>query len=102
MLSFYDYMNTETNLANQRLMTDTIVPELAALIPGGGSAYSNEGDLNEPKWKEVFWGTNYQKLLGIKHKYDPESIFYARLTVGSDAWKEQPDGRLCRSKNSPV
>ena len=83
-------------------MTGTIVPELAALMPGGGSAYSNEGDFNEPNWRDVFWGSNYQKLLLIKQKFDPESLLYARTAVGSDAWIAQADGRLCRSSNNTV
>jgi hypothetical protein len=102
ILSSYDYLNAESNVANQRLMTNTIVPALSDIIPNRGSAYSNEGDFNEPKWKEVFWGSNYDKLLRIKYKYDPKDLLYARTAVGSDAWTAMADGRLCRSTTIPA
>ncbi|KAI8935079.1 hypothetical protein NX059_007674 [Plenodomus lindquistii] len=98
--TFYNYTSPAENIANQELMTSTIVPQLAGLIPGGGSAYSNEGDLHEPNWRKVFWGRNYARLRGIKQKYDPDGQLYARLAIGSDAWIEQEDGRLCRASYS--
>lgn len=70
---------------------------LADLIPDGGHSYLNEGDPFEPKWQEVFYGDNYNRLQQIKKKYDPEDLLYARTAVGSEAWTEAIDGRLCRS-----
>lgn len=80
-------------------MTDELLPQLEHLIPEGGSAYSNEGDLHERDWKKVFWGSNYNRLLHVKQKYDPKRLLYALHTVGSDAWTPQEDGRLCRTSN---
>lgn len=77
-------------------MTDTLIPALAELLPGGGSAYLNEGNFLEPKWQEVFYGANYGNLLKVKYKYDPNSIFWGRTAVGSEAWSEAHDKRLCR------
>ncbi|KAI1175120.1 putative alcohol oxidase [Nemania sp. FL0916] len=94
--TLYDYLHPEANLANQKLMTDTIVPRLKKIIPGGGYAYLNEADPWEPEWRTVFYGDNYNKLLGIKNKYDPDQILYARTAVGSDSWVESADGRLCQ------
>ncbi|KAI0095757.1 putative alcohol oxidase [Nemania sp. FL0031] len=93
----YDYHDLSKNIANQKLMTDVIVPKLARLIPGGGSAYLNEGDPWEPSWQKVFYGQNYDRLLKIKNKYDPERVLYALTGVGSEAWAERTDGRLCRT-----
>ncbi|KAK7932726.1 FAD binding domain-containing protein [Apiospora marii] len=94
--TLYDYYKTENNAALQQLMTDVFVPKLAALIDGGGSAYLNEGDPNEQEWQKVFYGENYQRLLEIKNRYDPDRVFYGRTAVGSEAWAESKDGRLCR------
>merc|ERR1719445_27060 len=44
------------------------------------SAYIHAGD----SWKQRYWGTNYDKLLAIKKKWDPENIFWCRHCVGSD------------------
>jgi hypothetical protein len=84
-------------IANQRLMTDVLIPKLAALTPNG-SCYLNEGDFLQPDWQQVFYGSNYDKLLAIKNKYDPNHMFYAVTAVGSEYWEPQPnDGRLCRA-----
>ncbi len=55
-----------------------------------------QADPLDPNWKTSFYGKNYEKLLSIKIRYDPEGVFYAPTAVGSDAWVSQPDGRLCR------
>ncbi|KAK6196698.1 hypothetical protein LQW54_011266 [Pestalotiopsis sp. IQ-011] len=91
----YDTLDITTNVAAQDTVTTLFVPKLAELTPNG-AAYINEGDYNQPDFQQVFYGTNYQRLLDIKHKYDPEDILYARTAVGSDAWETEPDGRLCR------
>ncbi|EKM56474.1 uncharacterized protein PHACADRAFT_92497 [Phanerochaete carnosa HHB-10118-sp] len=43
------------------------------LTPGSG-AYFNEGDVYEPDHEQSYWGSNYEKLLEIKKKYDPYHI----------------------------
>lgn len=80
-------------------MTNILIPAIEALTPPGeeGGAYLNEGDFNQPNWQSAFYGVNYQKLLGIKDRYDPRGLFYARTAVGSERWIEREDGRLCRA-----
>lgn len=58
------------------MITDELTPALAKLTPGG-TTYLSEGDYRDPDWKENFYGANYDKLLEIKDKYDPEHVFYA-------------------------
>ncbi|KAK2762939.1 isoamyl alcohol oxidase [Colletotrichum kahawae] len=57
----------------------------------------NEGDALDPDWKASFYGENYDKLLGVKNVYDPESVFYCPTCVGSDMWEADGAGRLCRA-----
>ncbi|KAK3674091.1 hypothetical protein LTR78_005938 [Recurvomyces mirabilis] len=84
-------------LANQKLMTNVLIPKLAELTPNG-SCYLNEGDFNQPDFQDVFYGANYQRLLSIKNKYDPNHMFYAVTAVGSEYWVPQPNaGRLCKA-----
>ncbi|KAL1961987.1 hypothetical protein VTN77DRAFT_722 [Rasamsonia byssochlamydoides] len=92
----FSYADWDQNLANQRLMTDVIIPPLEALTPGGG-AYLNEADPFQPNWQAAFYGDKYEKLTAIKNKYDPDHIFYGRTAVGSEYWTPQADGRLCRA-----
>lgn len=84
--------------------TNELMPILRNATLGSGS-YDSEGDVNEPDFKQSFYGLEtYDRLLEIKEKYDPESLFYANKGVGSDAWYvtdqltglPTQNGRLCR------
>ncbi|KAI9928674.1 hypothetical protein ASPWEDRAFT_36444 [Aspergillus wentii DTO 134E9] len=81
-------------LAND--MTNKWVPLLESLTDDRG-CYMNEADPQQPNWQEAFYGPNYDRLLSIKQKYDPEGQFYAHTAVGSEKWVEEDDGRLCRA-----
>ncbi|KAI0840584.1 FAD-binding domain-containing protein [Hypoxylon sp. FL0890] len=66
------------------------------LTPGGGG-YMNEATFDDPTWKEDYYGVNYNKLLSIKKKYDPNFALWQHTSVGADAyWEPDADGRLCR------
>ncbi|KAI5917047.1 FAD-binding domain-containing protein [Camillea tinctor] len=66
------------------------------VTPGGG-AYVNEAVFDNPNWKADYFGENYDKLLEIKNKYDPEFALWQHTSVGADAyWEVADDGRLCR------
>ncbi len=73
-----------------------ITTALDALTPGGGT-YLNEANFAQPDWQANFYGANYPRLLKIKAKYDPTSLFYATTAVGSEAWVPDSSGRLCRA-----
>ncbi len=47
-------------------------------------SYWNEADYYEPNWQRSFWGTNYDKLLAIKIKYDKSGFFSCHHCVGSE------------------
>lgn len=76
-------------------MTSKYVAAFEAVTTGGG-AYINEADPNDPRWKENYYGMNYERLLEVKDKYDPDGLFHALTAVGSDRYREQSDGRLCK------
>ncbi|GAB7360903.1 hypothetical protein MBLNU230_g0889t1 [Neophaeotheca triangularis] len=86
----------EEMLAQQDLMTDVLIPKLAAFTPNG-SCYLSEGDFRQPDWQSVFYGRNYERLLSVKRKYDPFDVFYATTAVGSEYWEVAEDNRLCRA-----
>ncbi|KUJ07710.1 FAD binding domain-containing protein [Mollisia scopiformis] len=92
----YNRTSLPANVEEWNLITNVYGPSIDALVPGGMSSYLNEGNPFDPDWKRVFYGDNYNRLLDIKERYDPNSIFYGLTCVGSDGWEVQEDGRLCR------
>ena len=59
--------------------------EVRKVLPKTGS-YVSESDFFEPSWQESFWGSNYQRLLAVKGKYDPDGLFFVHHGVGSERW----------------
>ncbi|ESZ91957.1 hypothetical protein SBOR_7666 [Sclerotinia borealis F-4128] len=86
-------------VAEQYWMANDIIPQFEALTPGGGG-YMNEGNFRQPNWQETFYGKNYDRLLRIKNKWDPDHLFYGTTAVGSEAWSIADDGRMCRTGNT--
>lgn len=82
--------------ADQKTITNVWDAALREITPDSG-VYMNEADPYEPNFQQEFFGVNYDRLLKIKDKYDPEQIFYAITAVGSDRWTVEDSGRLCRS-----
>ncbi|KAF2267965.1 FAD/FMN-containing isoamyl alcohol oxidase-like protein MreA [Lojkania enalia] len=81
---------------------DSYAQKFRDATPGSG-AYMNEADVEEPNWKESFYGDNYHRLYQIKKARDPWGVFYAVTMVASDEWYVQgtqglpsQQGRLCR------
>jgi hypothetical protein len=68
---------------------------LKQLAPNTG-CYMNEADRLDPYYKNDFYGSNYNKLLSIKDKYDECQTFYCPTCVGSDRWSLDGSGRLCQ------
>ncbi|AEO63034.1 uncharacterized protein THITE_2039882 [Thermothielavioides terrestris NRRL 8126] len=82
--------------AAQDKLTNVVDAALRAAAPNG-CAYVNEADPYQPNWQNAFWGTNYPALLKIRQKYDPDGLFYAVSTPGTENWTQiETDTRLCR------
>jgi hypothetical protein len=77
-------------------MTYRLLPMIEEVTPNG-SAYLNECDFQQPHFQQVLYGINYESLLEVKDKYDPDQIFYAITAVGSERWYQDKSkgGRLC-------
>lgn len=61
--------------------------ELRRVVPAPGS-YVSESNYFEPAWQRAFWGTNYDRLLSVKKRYDPGELFFVRHGVGSEGWSD--------------
>ncbi|KAK4152009.1 hypothetical protein C8A00DRAFT_35326 [Chaetomidium leptoderma] len=81
--------------AAQHKLTNVVDAALRNAAPNG-CAYINEADPYEPNWQEAFWGDNYAALLKLRKKFDPDGVFYAVSTPGTENWEQIETGtRLC-------
>jgi hypothetical protein len=55
-------------------------------VAGNGGAYVSESNFFEKDWQHAYWGTNYERLLSIKKKYDPSGLFFVHNGVGTEGW----------------
>jgi FAD/FMN-containing dehydrogenase len=86
----------EPDAAAARTQAETVDKSMNAilkLLPGVGS-YVWETDYFQPHWQEAFWGENYARLLAVKHKYDPDGLFFLHHGVGSEDWSADGFTRL--------
>ncbi|ORX52466.1 hypothetical protein DM01DRAFT_1391751 [Hesseltinella vesiculosa] len=76
--------NTLAHEYNQEIAR--VAEKLGTVTPGGPIAYSNEAEYTLPNFETAYWGDNYPRLLEIKNKYDPTSLFRCWKCVG---WTEE-------------
>jgi FAD/FMN-containing dehydrogenase len=83
----------ETVAHSQAAEVNASMNEIRKLLPRVGS-YVWETDYFQPHWQEAFWGDNYDRLLAIKTKYDPDGLFFLHHGVGSEDWSADGFTRL--------
>ncbi|KAI0371373.1 FAD-binding domain-containing protein [Pilatotrama ljubarskyi] len=81
----YNSTRAETTALYESL--EEHIQKFRDLTPGSG-AYFNEGDVYEPDHEQSYWGENYEKLLQVKQKYDPDGLLDCWQCVG---WKGPSD-----------
>ena len=95
--SAWSWNSTEAEEDSARQSILDFTKLLQRSYPDSG-AYFNEASIDEPGWKQSFWGkSNYAKLLAIKMRVDPLGLFMCRKCVGSDL---QQNIETCRLQPS--
>lgn len=85
----------QTRVEVHQDITNVKIGSMKALAPNTG-CYMNEADGEDPEYLNDFYGDKLIDHIAAKVKYDPDNVFYCPTCVGSDAWKEDETGRLCR------
>lgn len=95
--SSWDYsLPMDTLYERSERLTNHISPALEALTPGSGT-YANEANWNQTGWQHAFFGDNWARLSDVKRTWDPDMVFYSRVSVGAEQWFEDAvSGRLCK------
>ncbi|XP_062580679.1 uncharacterized protein LOC134242594 [Saccostrea cucullata] len=87
------------NTTGLREKAAEMAPSLATY---GNGQYPNEANADLNNWKEEFWGSNYNRLLRIKHYWDPDNFFTCRECVGSDEMPVPSHGQGSKSEAHSV
>ena len=66
-------------------MIGAAAAERRKLAPDAGACVA-ESSFFEPEWQRAYWGPNYARLLAVKKRYDPDSLFFVNHGVGSEDW----------------
>ncbi|KIK60261.1 hypothetical protein GYMLUDRAFT_1000244 [Collybiopsis luxurians FD-317 M1] len=97
ILPLYNNQSIESIAQDQQKIAYNFTEALHKITQDSG-AYLNEASPIDPYFKQVFYGDNYNLLLTIKDKYDPDQVMYGSTAIGGDRWREMKDGRLCRTR----
>ncbi|KAI0556039.1 FAD-binding domain-containing protein [Xylaria curta] len=91
--SYEDRVHFVTNLTNSTV-------QLEALAGPNAGSHFNEANPFMTGWQESYYGReNYEKLLKIKAKYDPENILTCWKCIGFQDKKDIPSSRYhCQGK----
>jgi FAD/FMN-containing dehydrogenase len=81
--------------AKVQQMASEWVPMLTQVAPDSAS-YANEADPLLTNWQSEIYGSNYNNLLQVKKRYDPDGFFYSLHTPGAENWVINDQWRMCR------
>ncbi|KAJ8122026.1 hypothetical protein O1611_g9947 [Lasiodiplodia mahajangana] len=96
LVAAFEASAPNTELARIQGLVNQWQNKLRDVAPNSGG-YINEATFDDTTWKGDYFGKNYNRLLAIKRKYDPEYTLWSNAAVGSDEyWTMRNDGRLCR------
>lgn len=91
--------NSSYNERVLALVNVTYMSRMAEEVIGvGGGAYVHESNIFTQDWRRSFWGSNYQRLLGIKRKYDPDMLLKCWNCVGFEDMEDGKAGFRCQDK----
>jgi FAD/FMN-containing dehydrogenase len=79
----------ELTQSNRNLLAKQTSQSANGLRKYGTGTYFSESDVLEQNWQQAFFGDNYNKLVKIKQKYDPDNIFVVWKGIGFQGQENQ-------------
>ena len=58
------------------------------------AAYVAESGYFQERWQSAYWRADYARLRAIRRRYDPDTLLFARHSVGGEEWSEDGFTRL--------
>jgi hypothetical protein len=80
----------------EEVLIGNAMGELRKVAPAR-AAYVSESNFFEKDWQRSYWGANYERLLAVKRRYDPDGLFFVYHGVGNEDWSD--DGFERRAAN---
>jgi len=88
-------------------VAEQVVRDFVPNDPLSGGVCFNHHSPTEPDWRQALWGANYDRLIELKNKYDPDHVFscwhcvgYEGLEYGDDI--PTTDTSTCPTAAGPV
>ncbi|MFB7335736.1 FAD-binding oxidoreductase [Streptomyces adustus] len=83
IVGFTTQLDQPTQSGDEQAATAFVERGAALLDPLGDGAYVNFPGSELPDWATQYYGDNYQRLLGVKRRYDPQNFFRHPRSIGS-------------------
>ncbi|PHH59141.1 hypothetical protein CDD81_3699 [Ophiocordyceps australis] len=90
------HASPEEMAARQDVAANVVQPMIDDATPGGG-VYLNEANYLQHDWQREFYGDNYDRLVEVKRRWDPDHLLWGYTTVDSERWYQDSEARLCRT-----
>lgn len=83
----------------QNMTAVTKVTILGEQLTGeNGATYPNEGNPFSQQWRKSWWGDNYDRLLEVKRRYDPDGLLKCWKCVGFEDEDIESNRFRCQGK----
>ncbi|MEU1193277.1 FAD-dependent oxidoreductase [Streptomyces sp. NPDC005859] len=85
IVGFTTQLDEPASVEDQQAASAFVATGAALLNPLGSGAYVNFPGSDLPDWASQYYGGNYQRLLDVKRRYDPDDFFRHPRSIGSTA-----------------
>ncbi|WP_326686770.1 MULTISPECIES: FAD-binding oxidoreductase [unclassified Streptomyces] len=83
LLQYLAQVPMDSPEAHKTAVTDWARTLHSSMLPwASGESYQNYTDPELKDWRQAYYGSNYRRLVEVKHRYDPERFFDFPQAIG--------------------